>query len=112
MKVEIVNESVQITLTGQEAVILIEELSDVPGGSRLPKVKQLHDELRQALVWVAHGAGGYSNATVDVEVPPPPRRGRPPKKLQLVPTAPSPDADDASVLAFVRARLGPGSEKG
>lgn len=112
MRVSIVNGGVQLALTGSEAALFMEELSDVPGGSKLRKVKQVHDELQQALVWLAHGAGGYAHEVEDAgaDVYTPPRRGRPPKKLQLVPTpvvgAPEIRDEDDPLLAFVQARLG------
>lgn len=125
MRTSITDKGISFVLTGPEALILAEELSDVPGGSKLRKVRQLHDELREALVWAARGAGGYTHevAAEEMYVPPPPRRGRPPKKLRLVddlPVAPedgrgldaatsapeAPEApEDDPFLVFVRSRL-------
>ena len=59
MKLKRLDNGVSLELRGYEAKLLFDELLDVPGGSRLPKLRQLCRELE---LWLEFPAGEDSGA--------------------------------------------------
>lgn len=49
MKIHRSAEYIHIDLTGAEAAVLLEELENVRGGSKLPKIRQMCDSLRTVI---------------------------------------------------------------
>lgn len=70
MKIHRGKEYIHIDLSGAEAAVLLEELEHVPGGSKMPKLRQVCVEL-----------GSLLRLSTLVA---PPQRGRPKKHLALV----------------------------
>lgn len=48
MKVRRFTDNMRVELTSTDALMLLEELEHVPGGSRLPKIRKLCEELAVA----------------------------------------------------------------
>lgn len=52
MKIHRSAEYIHIDLTGAEAAVLLEELENVRGGSKLPKVRQVCEGIKESLAFI------------------------------------------------------------